>query len=361
MAFTAVPANAEPFVERGSAKSFIVPMIGDPADLLPPAARIKLVELRQRADDASSLTRSVMEAREEQRIAQMDIQARIDRLMGGRGNGGYNLDEDAPLVKEERAKYAKADAEYHRLSELSDLRHAQRSMLQSLVERCEAWLRGGVPGGTALAMYEATAPIVKKGEAIVDLIEAKRRRLRELQAQLHSTRSAPYPSSMAKAKMRAIVEAMIDAGAPNVGGVIERDGEFSWPHKMISARVQNSSDPAAIVFVEVPDAHGLLAFLLKDTLLKALDKEITDCADDASALTDDQLQKQSAMLLGDLLAVEREECALIELLANTQGVQVNYRPDTDPRAFLTVTLVAAPASAPADDDGGWVTRHIGSR
>jgi hypothetical protein len=354
--FPTVPANAEPFVERGPAPAFMVPRFGDPADLLPEAARTKLIELRQRASDAASLARSVMEAQEEQRMIRMRVQARIDQLKRARASGGYALDDDAPQVASEQAKFAKADAEYKRLNELSDLRYAQSSTHQRLAERIEKWLVAGIPGGCALSLYEGAAPVFKG--SIIDAVEVKRRRLRELQADLHRVRSAPYPSSMAKQRMRAAVEAMIDAGAPNVAGLLEDPrGEISFPTKMVPARVHNSSDPAAIVFVDVPDAHGLIAWVHKDALLKALDKELTDCADDVNALTDEQRQKQEATILGDILAVEREECALIEL-ATAQGVNVAYRDDTDPRAFLGVTLIAAPASAPANE-GGWVNELIG--
>jgi hypothetical protein len=50
------------------------------------------------------------------------------------------------------------------------------------------------------------AKLVKGETSLIDAIENRRRRVRELKADLHRIRSAPFPSSHAKAQMRAQVE-----------------------------------------------------------------------------------------------------------------------------------------------------------
>jgi hypothetical protein len=64
-----------------------------------------------------------------------------------------------------------------------------------------------------------------------------------------------------------------------------------------------------------------------------LEEEIDATADDASALTDTQREKQEQALLDQILIAEREECALIEMAA-ADGTMIAYRPDTSPLAVL---------------------------
>ena len=64
----------------------------------------------------------------------------------------------------------------------------------------EAWLRDGRPSGTLLEAVEIEPPKLLKGEdVLLDAIENRRRRARELKADLHRIRSAPMPSSLGEA------------------------------------------------------------------------------------------------------------------------------------------------------------------
>ncbi len=58
-------------------------------------------------------------------------------------------------------------------------------------------------------------------------------------------------------------------------------------------------------------------------------------------MTAEQRQKAEAEVLADLLAVEREECGVIEL-AKSQNLPADYRLDCDPRAILGFEWVTAP-------------------
>ena len=341
-------AAGEPAIVRAFPTAAI--RTGDVIDALPEVAAAKLRGLRQGADDAGALARSVFEAREEARRSRMEIQARIALLTKARSVGGHSLREDDPTVVAEQKKLDKASAEFKRLEELSDTRHSQRSNLQRLVDSIEQWLlSGGQPGG--MVLYEGAAPVLKKGEAITDAIEGRRRRLRELAADQHRVRSAPYPSALAKAKMRAQINDLADRGCPQVLGLIEDGTPITFSTTQVPALVYNST-PGAVVAPIIPDCLALAAWLHRDALLKALDKEIADCADDAAALTDEQRQTALAQIAGDTLAVERDEVGLIEVAAS-QGINVGYRPDTSPLAVLGLTLVTAPAAAP-DTSSGWV-------
>ena len=74
----------------------------------------------------------------------------------------------------------------------------------------------------------------------------------------------------------------------------------------------------------------------------AVHRAIDVVADDTHAMTlRAAAQRSEEQVLADRLAVERDECALIEI-AHTQGTLVDYR-NCDPRAVLGVEWVVAPA------------------
>jgi hypothetical protein len=89
----------------------------------------------------------------------------------------------------------------------------------------------------------------------------------------------------------------------------------------------------------LPDTLALIAWLHRDTLIAALDREIDEAADDKNAMTLEQRRKAETQMLADLLAVSREECALSEA-AQAQGIAIDYRTDCDARAILGIEWVA---------------------
>ncbi|MCK1640337.1 hypothetical protein IVA95_22690 [Bradyrhizobium sp. 157] len=108
----------------------------------------------------------------------------------------------------------------------------------------------------------------------------------------------------------------------------------------------------------MPDTLGLFAWLYRDALIAALDREIDAIADDENALTAEQRRDAETDLLGDLLQAERDECSLIEI-AQSQGLPANFRVDCDPRAILGFEWVTAPSPAAPEDAGqGGLVRHV---
>jgi hypothetical protein len=81
----------------------------------------------------------------------------------------------------------------------------------------------------------------------------------------------------------------------------------------------------------------LIAFIFKDALIAALDREIDAEADDKAALTHEARQQREAEAMGDLLSIEREEAALT-WSAMEQGLPVEFRPDISPLALLGLQL-----------------------
>jgi hypothetical protein len=141
--------------------------------------------------------------------------------------------------------------------------------------------------------------------------------------------------------MREIVEQLATRGAPSVSLLIEHDRrEIGWPMTQLRSEVLGGEHPA-LAFAEVPDAVALLAWLHRDALIKRLDAEIDAEADDAASLSHEERQRREAVAQADLLAVERDECALT-WQAQSQGLPVEHRADVSPLAILQVRLVTTP-------------------
>ena len=90
-----------------------------------------------------------------------------------------------------------------------------------------------------------------------------------------------------------------------------------------------------------------IAWLLKNELIKRLDAEIATEADDAApALTHEARRQREAEVMGDLLAVEYDEAALV-WRAIDEKLPVEHRADCAPQAILQCRLVTAPPVNPS--------------
>lgn len=141
---------------------------------------------------------------------------------------------------------------------------------------------------------------VPKGQSILDTIEDRRRRLRELEAGRRAVEAAPVPSSVASARMREQIEAIARRGEPDVGRLIEGPSEIEFARRYEQVVVQG----AGVGGVSAPDAFSLLTWLLRDQLIARLDAAIKEQSDDRHALTDEQRAERFAQIEADALAVE---------------------------------------------------------
>ncbi|MBR0870041.1 hypothetical protein JQ633_06710 [Bradyrhizobium tropiciagri] len=306
----------------------------------------RLTSLRQRVADLHAQIPS-FEQIKEQADAKAIHSSRIEQLRKPRSEGGFQLDETAPQVMAEGRRLELASAQLARLTGLYETRGERWSLSGQLARAVTDWLtQGGIPLGVVLEDVEDddVAELLKPKETIADGIERYRLRLRELKADLHRIRSAPYPSAGAKSAMREQIAALAVAAAPNVDGAIEFGQPVQFATSRLTANIYNANSPGVIGFGETHDAVGLVAWLFRDQLVAALEREIDAAADDAAALTREQREVQEAAVLQDILAIERREVALI-FVAEAQGTIIDFRPDTSPQALLGVRLVTAPRQA----------------
>jgi len=334
MTFEPGPANPQPF----SAGIHTVPSF-DPIEVLPPKGAGWLRALRQHVQDLRSLTFPFADIQEAS-TARIQAEQRLKRLTDHQQQGGFHLAPDDPRVLEQQRQLDKLTADFNRLNELNETRKAALRAASHVLSAVEGWLKDGRPPGTVLQDHEVEVPKLAKGEnSLLDAIERLRRRGRELKADLHRIRSAPFPSSYCKQRMRAQIEALAMQGAPDVANLIEHDRPIVWPTQRVQSQVF-SADPA-LAFAEIEAAVPLIAWLFKDALIKRLDAEIDTEADDATALSHVEREKREAEVMGDLLATERDEAALT-WAALEQKLPVEHRADISPVALLGVRLITAP-------------------
>ncbi|MGL3108901.1 hypothetical protein [Bradyrhizobium sp. BR 1432] len=345
-------------VATGPAPGLMVPRIGDEADLLPQSAAERLRDLRRQSDDHHALIWAAVEDTQTLRIEIEGHRARLRQLREPRGSGGFNLAEDDLRVIEEQRRLDLKLAELKRRDELSKERGGRSSTLKALIRDAEDWIRK-IPAGTAIAMHASVDPELKRGEDLLTGIERCRRRDRELRADLSRARAAPWPSPIAKKKMRDRIEQLAESGAPRADCAIDHSEPISFPTQTHQVRIFNA-DPSAVGFVELPDVLGLFAWLHRDALIAALDRAIDEVADDENALDAEQRQQAGAQILDDLLAVQRQEAELV-WKAQAGGATIMHRPDIDPRALLGVELIPAAPRPPREGEGeAGLIRHVGA-
>jgi hypothetical protein len=94
--------------------------------------------------------------------------------------------------------------------------------------------------------FEGPEPKLHKGESgLLDAIENRRRRARELKAAAARIAASPFPSSYCKQRLREQVEQLSLRGAVSVSLLVEHDGkiESSGPSGQLLAEAEFSTKP----------------------------------------------------------------------------------------------------------------------
>lgn len=333
---------------------------GDPLKVLPAKAREKVADLQRRREEITLLSRADFENEQTLRGEVFRHEARITELRRPRGEGGFGLGNDDLRVKTEQAKADQKRNDLARLLAVKEARSSEGRRLGELLRAIEQAIASR-PAGTIGRMVETEPPTLKKGETILDGVESRRRRGRELLADLARVRAAPVPSSIVRQRMRQQVADLAARGRPDASRAVEIAEEIEWPRSPERMDIISSApDVYSYATGNLNDATALVAWLFRDQLVAALDREIDEIADDSAALTADERQKQETVILSDLLASEHEECMLIDL-ARSQGLPADFRPECDARAVLAIEWVAAPPPEPREGAGeAGVIRHFGS-
>lgn len=298
-----------------------VATVGNPAEMLPAAARDKLQSLR---DDAQDRRAAMMPISDEINDVRLRLAA-VDQVIG-RHQKVFHPDK-AALASEERRR----DDLLRELARLQ-ARLEERSKLWSesarVVDRCETFLKSA---SHLEAAPPVEAPILRKGESGLDALAAIRDKLAKRRDERQAVVDAQVPASVVIEQARSAVEALAERGQPNVMGCIEGGAPFRFAAGALEPVTRGGSG-----YVQSSiDASALLAWLFKDELVSRIETLIRENADDASALTDAERKSRLEQIDAEILQIERVEEAVIEAL-HAEGLAVMRRSDCDPRAVLGV-------------------------
>jgi hypothetical protein len=317
----------------------------DPTVLLDGVPLIRFTSLKQRALDLHGAIPSFNDV-QEVRLAKLSHAKRISDLMRHRSEGGFELDENAPQVVPERKKLERAEQELARLTSLQEIRSGRWNAVSQLERNVSDWLlRGGVPGDCVLEAVE-DAPLSEllvkaDGNRITAAVERCRFRLRELAADLHRVKSAPWHSSVAKSAARELINRLADQGQPNLDGAIEHGAQICFAQMRLTSLIHNVEARGAVAYAEIPDTIGTLCWLFRDQLLEKINAGFDEIAFDKEALSAAQREEMEAEINQSALMIERNECSLI-WAADAKGEIVDFRSTTSPQAVLGVRLRNVP-------------------
>jgi hypothetical protein len=298
---------------------------------LPASAVVKLDALHERGEILTAVARLPYEQMRDATTARQENAARLKNLITPKAAGGFG----APVGHPERERREAAEADYAReiarLRPIIDARNARAQVAAQLLRRINDYIEQ-IPAATPITEHGPVHVDLKKQD-IADAIEARRRRVRELRADLKQIDAAPIPSGKARELAAAQVVALAEKGAPDVLNIVETGkGEIRWPTIRREVFYRGATNPEVLVLENI-DTPALFAWVFRDTLIAAINREIGELADDANALTTPERERRTREVLADLLATEREEEHLITLAAE-RGTEIDRRSDADPRAAL---------------------------
>ena len=162
----------------------------------------------------------------------------------------------------------KMTADLKRVKELREVRTAgwqQTSQAKAAVETGCA--TAAARRAVARPRWTGAAEAAQGRNALLDAIENRRRRGREIRALIHTIRSCCFPKSYCKQRAREQIDVLAERGAVSVSRLVELDGDIEFPTQLLRAMV-HSAAPGAVVRHVTVDVVGLIAWLHGDLLIK---------------------------------------------------------------------------------------------
>ena len=191
----------------------------------------------------------------------------------------------------------------------------------------EAYLRR-LPPALPLVEHDGPAAKRKPNETWLAAVERTRDAIGDLTHQTRSVEVAPMPSGEARTKAKQEIERLANSGRPGALALLERAGGIAWPVSPLRGVALTDGNIPQIV-----DALALIAWLLPKEMTAAVERAVSEDADDDNALTDAQRKARFKQIADQILALSRDEENLIEQ-AEGEGIAIVRRGDADPRAVL---------------------------
>lgn len=293
---------------------------------LPEPSLAKLKALRRKARDAHDLVRGATKRKDDVIDRVGRIRRREEYLQASHnpnGNGRRALAEMADDLAAAEADQRVAN------DELADLSTRWQDVA-GVVARCEEWLADADGPLAAAGKAKPSRRGLGTWRGAVDQI---RDALADIDADLHRVRSAPPTHDEAKASVRAQIEALAEAGAPDITSLVDGTSKnLRWPQPELR------NDGPRLVRPDGPDAFQALIWATRDQIIAKIESEIDQMEVDPEALTAKDRREAVARLEAKRLEVERTEEVAIEA-AEKDGATIPRRLDADPRAILGVEVV----------------------
>lgn len=280
-------------------------------DKLPAHARQKALALEQAADDADALARSVY-------AAIVGCERQLSPLENIRASS------NPQRAKEAQAEIDVLESELKRLRALQRLRSHRAGIDRQTAVQVRAWVTQLPPH---VRLEAAPPPKTIAVLAGAKGVEAIRRDIQRLKAELEAVELAPLPLADLKAKVRAMVDDLAERGRPVIR--IERAGfDLKWSRP-------SGMDPGSAP----SDAAAFAAWMQPELLIARFEQEIDDAASrDAgpSPLSVADRAACSNELKAAILDAERLEESLLE-----GAPEIARRSDANPLAILGLQVAPA--------------------
>ena len=296
-----------------------------PGAWLPAAAREKLERWAATEDTAKAAAEAAARRLRELTEQRATLATEVERVREAVAGGLLMQRDDTTgrVTSDGSDRLADAERALATLDEdiaLARRRAARTGTITTPLAQIREFLRTARPGDYRPA--ELVEPQLQPGEDSRDAVARCRQTLAELRADRHCIASAPLPAASAKEAARRAVEAMAERGRPYVDALLE-GGAIDWPD------APRGEDP-------LPAMRDLVAWLNRNALIDALDREIDEVAGDQSEALEPAEKRETLLRINDeILRCEREEEALI-VEAEAAGTPIQRRLDASPLALLEV-------------------------
>lgn len=220
---------------------------------------------------------------------------------------------------------ARRKAEFDRAKAV-EARATEAWQKYALLENLRDWVATYLGNGGKLRHEPLLKAAPRKGETLRQSVDRVRTEIEQIEAEWHVAEQAPMPPAELKAEIAATVDAIAAKGTPTIDSRA-RGGDPAGVNQKIRLdfiREHKVGDGGADFFV----------WLMRDALVDRL-CGMVDELDLTSALSDDARDARFTDLSDRRLDLERQEEALI-CAAAAEGLRIDRRLDTDPRAVLQV-------------------------
>jgi hypothetical protein len=294
----------------------------------------KLAKLRHEHDDLASLISADFDRQQDLILQRTRATAEVRRLLQPEVGHHFVTDDYPPLVAA-RNEFNRVSSQLEHLNALQQDRSKRKNVLGQLINGIERYV-ASQKGRTTIAFFDL--PEVEITEAPALAVERVRTKRREKLSELAEVEAAPPHPDLLRSKGRAQIEALAKRGRINFSRLIETGGPIIFPEQRHSFEAhgfvaqENAPRIHATVGANLPDVLAMVAFLQPELLLKKMEEAIAAGTSDEEALTEAERTTRIADIKADLLAIERNEEAFVELC----GTEVLRRPDADVRAVFGI-------------------------